>query len=153
MTTVPYLIGIDPGETTGIVTWAPDDFPPILLPTGFIQCNAAIVLPVLHGLITRRDQVLCIERFVVSHRAGRSLTPDAGKRTRQLIDTIKAVFHNCRIIERRAVDVKPWATDERLKAAGLYSKMPHTRDAARHALFAACQDFGMCDPLSVKARN
>jgi hypothetical protein len=52
--------------------------------------------------------------------------------------------------------VKPWATDERLAAAGLLDPtkgMRHARDAARHALFCAVRDFGLPDPLSAKART
>jgi hypothetical protein len=55
---------------------------------------------------------------------------------------------------RSAADVKPWATDTRLQAAGLLDLtkgMRHARDAARHALFCAVCDFGLTDPLSRKA--
>jgi hypothetical protein len=50
--------------------------------------------------------------------------------------------------------VKPWATDERLEAAGLLDLtkgMRHARDAARHALFTAVKDGGVPDPLSKHA--
>lgn len=53
---------------------------------------------------------------------------------------------------RPAGTVKTWATDSRLKAAGLIeatSGMPkHARDAARQSLFTACSDLGLRDPLS-----
>jgi hypothetical protein len=53
---------------------------------------------------------------------------------------------------RPAGTVKTWATDDRLARSGLLaatSGMPkHSRDAARHALFTACKDLGMRDPLS-----
>lgn len=145
---VPYLIGIDPGETTGIVTLPVGEWPP-----GFIQCSSAWVLPILNGLTTDTVPVLCIERFAVSHRTTRSIRQDAGQLTRQLIHNIKSSFSELHIIERSAAEVKPWATDERLRAAGLWTPMRHARDAARHALFATCRDFEMPDPLSVKAKT
>jgi hypothetical protein len=52
--------------------------------------------------------------------------------------------------------VKPWATDERLEAAGLLDLtkgMRHARDAARHALFTAVKDGGVPDPLSKHAHE
>jgi hypothetical protein len=53
-------------------------------------------------------------------------------------------------IKRCAADVKPWATDKRLEAAGMLghtSDMKHANDAARHALYTAKHDARMEDPL------
>ena len=55
---------------------------------------------------------------------------------------------------RTASQVKTWAADARLTAAGLYaftagaSMSKHARDAARHALFCAVHDCAVPDPLS-----
>jgi hypothetical protein len=58
---------------------------------------------------------------------------------------------------RRAADVKTWATDERLKRAGLLdtvspAAMRHAKSAAWHCLYCAVHDCGLPDPLSRKAR-
>jgi hypothetical protein len=85
--------------------------------------------------------------------------------TRDLIGTLQEVWEEhdstaegrrgARWFQRPAAHVKPWATDERLEAAGLLEAtkgMRHARDAARHALFAACKDGGIPDPLSKRSR-
>ena len=42
-----------------------------------------------------------------------------------------------RLVEHPAGVVKPWATDDRLRAYGCYVTGNHHRDAVRHALYAA----------------
>ena len=56
---------------------------------------------------------------------------------------------------RPAATVKPWATDERLKKAGLLAVchgMPHAADAMRHLLYRAVRDAGVPDPLSRRGK-
>ena len=51
---------------------------------------------------------------------------------------------------RKAADIKPWATNKRLEAAGLLGQitsMRHANDAGRHALYTASHDLYMEDPL------
>jgi hypothetical protein len=53
-----------------------------------------------------------------------------------------------------AGNVKPWATDRLLQAAGLWGvagTSAHVRDAARHCLFAAVRSGQLPDPLSARA--
>ena len=148
------VIGIDPGPTTGIVVLGGPD--PLA-----IQSNAAAAPVVLAGLLSLDTSpvLVQIEAFVVgrtSMRAGHH-----GVLTRELIEQLRHVWetHDSgpagrlggRWLQRSAGNVKPWATELRLASAGLLEPtkgMPHARDAARHALFAAVRDGGHPDPLS-----
>jgi hypothetical protein len=127
-----------------------------------IQCDHRSAVSVVEMLAMPGisvPTVLAMERFVVGNRASRSSTSAAGATTRNLLgellawaDTFPRV--QVRSVQRPAGAVKPWATDERLAAAGLLDitkGMNHARDAARHALFAAVADFGQPDPLSRRA--
>lgn len=151
------IIGVDPGETTGIA----------LLQAGrieVVQCSPGAVLSIVGALSKNATEwtaglVIAVERFVVSTRAGRSASPKAGATTRALITALTDAHDpqiGVRVLLRSASEVKPWATDARLKAAGLIDVckgMPHARDGARHALFAAVHDCGIPDPLSKRARG
>lgn len=174
------IVGIDPGPVTGIVVIGTPWANPAI-----IQCDHWSVIPLLGAIIdnwyspSRHQRVatkpgtpptyppagwlgvdstaIAIERFVVSARASRSATSQAGKITRELIGAITEHYERGwrdtvdALIERSAAHVKPWANDDRLDAAGLLAPtkgMPHARAAARHALFAGVRDGGMRDPLS-----
>ena len=154
------VIGVDPGPVTGIA---------LLGRLGRIevaQCTPGAVLAVIAALIGEVPDaqvvIVAVERFVVGPRAARSSTPAAGRVTRGVIEEIAREFKACnapagtRLVERSAAEVKPWATDRRLDAAGLLALtkgMTHARDAARHALFAAISDCGVPDPLSTRNRS
>jgi len=156
--TVHYVIGIDPGPVVGIVgLWldmrghepAPD----------IVQCSADVVLRVLEGLtqgLDRRRVILAVEEFAVGPRAARLNAIAASRTTRLVIANVTQWAGYSPIIPHRgrtAAQVKPWATDARLDAAGLLAAtagMRHARDAGRHALFAAVHDCGQPDPLSKK---
>lgn len=183
------IIGIDPGGTTGVALLqmrpGPDGTPRYCLPKVFqVKCVGAGSEDLIEALHDKLHHVLCVEStavrvrfavesFVVGPRAGRSATPQAGAMARKIIGQLHllAMDVDATIVERTASQVKLWATDERLKAAGgavqhldcpddtvidqvmpsLYDatvKLPHARDAARHALFAAVQDVRWPDPLS-----
>lgn len=141
------ILGADPGLTTGLAvldlerrTWE------------LAQLSPVLVMPLIGALIERYDVVgVACERFVVGPRAARSATPRGGQVARELeaqIDDLDRV-HPIKVMRRSASQVKPWATAERLKAAGIATRgMPHALDAARHALYAAVRDFGFPDPLS-----
>jgi hypothetical protein len=154
-----WVVGVDPGPTTGVVALRPDSEPLI------IQVNAAAVVFVVESLIRRatglpykEPVLLAIEKFVIgraSMRAGRH-----GEVTRDLIsDLLTVAVHGALLgpvqsVQRSASEVKPWATDLRLSAAGLIEPtkgMNHARDAARHAIFAAVHAGLMVDPLSRSA--
>lgn len=154
------VLGADPGETTGLARLDLDGFrePKLIQVT-----DATLVLALLDDLLgallgaQAPDEVLfAIEQFVVGRRAGRSSTPKAGRTTRDLIGAMQlwALERGIRVVLRSASEVKPWATDIRLRAAGLYLRgAPHARDAARHAIYSAVCDCGFPDPLSARARR
>jgi hypothetical protein len=161
MTGERAFLGIDPGPTTGIVLWVPGLAPMVA------QCNVPAVGLVVLGLFEAQDAAPGglfsvvygqVERFVtraVSAKAGRN-----GDITRKLIQQVTELTREHPSVvswrERSASEVKPWAMDERLDAAGLLAPtkgMPHARDAARHALFTAVRDGGVPDPLSKRSRS
>jgi hypothetical protein len=141
----PFVIGVDPGQTTGIcvLDGAYRDL---------VQTTPGLVLPIVRSvLFVAPDSVLAVEKFVVGPRASRLSTPKAGQTTRELIGALVDLGNRLgvRVVQRSASDVKPWATDVRLKAAGIWTKgMPHAHDAGRHALFVAVKECGLPDPLS-----
>jgi hypothetical protein len=163
------MIGVDPGETTGIVRlqYYPQSTPehrvPVWTRTGepmAIQCNHQSVPEILAWLTAMGDILISHERFVVGLRASRSKKAGASQITRDInghIDTLHKIdqpHRRIRVVEHTATQVKPWATDERLRAAGieLPPEMRHARDGGRQACFAASHDLGAPDPLSKLAR-
>lgn len=136
------VIGIDPGPTPGIVVLHTEDHR--LVDVDVLQCSANTlwsVLAVVHGVSA---DVLAVERFVSRGRASaeQRLTGDQVAQLQQL--------HHGAVL-RSASEVKPWATDTRLDAAGLLEAtkgMRHAKDAARHALYAAVKADLLADPLS-----
>jgi uncharacterized protein YjeT (DUF2065 family) len=103
--------------------------------------------PVTAGnIIQRFGQV---EAFVTGQSAGTK--GQAADITRQLVfqllETLQVFGYSTQI--RKAADVKLWATDKRLRAAGILRppEMRHANDASRHGLFTAVHDAHMGDPL------
>jgi len=160
---VVRVIGIDPGPVPGIV---------LLDPTGVVhavQCSHTVASVLFAALLDQQPAtptVVQIEKFVVGRRAGASSSAKAGEQTRELIGRLREVWEtfdssvNGRLgghwFERTASQVKPWATNERLAAAGLLAKtegMRHARDGARHAIYCAVHDAGLPDPLSKRKRS
>lgn len=146
-------IGIDPGMTTGMAvagwndgkrTWA-----------HVAQCDAGLAPDLLHLLLARfSPRAGGIEAFIPGAHSGRR----EGTATRLLVAELAriAAQGDVALAARSAGNVKPWATDARLKAAGLLALapgMPHARDACRHLLFSACHDGGLPDPLSRAAQR
>lgn len=146
------VIGIDPGGTTGLARIDLDAHREPRL--GQFTGDVVDILAKVEGLLGAQDPrevLLAVETFVVGPRAGRSASPQAGALTRLLIGALQgfALDRGARFVQRPAGVVKPWATDKRLQAAGLYLPgKQHARDAARHAIFAAVNDCGFPDPLS-----
>jgi hypothetical protein len=165
-----YVIGIDPGPIAGVVRIQLEQQGNVgglggvqLVDVQALQVTPDILTCILEAL-TRDDRAaLALERFVVGPRSGRSSTPSAGLTTRNLVGQIEwwaregyteAFIQRPELHARSAAEVKPWATDERLDAAGLLELtkgMRHARDAARHALYCAVRDYGLPDPLSKAA--
>jgi len=157
------VLGVDPGPIPGmaVLEFGIDD-------SGVYRLIEANALQVSHGLAAEVATELiaqhtrgarppelrvAVERFVVGTRSARSGTAKAGEQTRDLVGELRHVadVSGCWYVARSASEVKPWATDERLTAAGLTActhQMRHARDAARHALFAAVKDGRVPDPLS-----
>lgn len=148
-------IGMDPGPTPGLVHLIYSESK--LLQVGVVQCSANEALDVLGMWLQRvngkAEVYFGIEAFV-DRVKGRASA--AGNRTRDMVGSslVLAQAHGAYGMQRPAVTVKAWATDARLQAAGLLSAtkgMTHARDGARHALYTACKDARMPDPLSRKA--
>jgi hypothetical protein len=153
------VLGVDPGPTPGIVRLALANSPanptPVLTLCQVVQCSGGVLVPILNALsdFPAPPPALAYEAFVVGARAARSTTAQAGAATRDMVRDLAgwAAHRGIQSHPRRAADVKPWATDARLDAAGLLELtkgMRHARDAARHALFCAVKDYGLPDPLS-----
>lgn len=149
------IVGVDPGETTGIC----------VLPYGatgvdgagawLLQVNAAGALGVLEQILTGwgpRVEHIAVEHFVVGRRAARSAGA-GGQVTRDLLANVVTLGaqHRIPVARRTASQVKTWATDRRLDRAGLVTPKAtgyrHARDGARHALLSAVADHGCPDPL------
>lgn len=156
------VIGIDPGPVPGIVVLHIQNGRITRQWTHAVQCSWPVCEHILSVFLRDGHKVwprtlVQVERFVVGRRSGRSSSAGAGAVTRDLVGIIQAVIEDQpktghpELRQRSAAAVKPWATDARLEAAGLLEAtkgMRHARDAARHAIFAACHDGGLPDPLS-----
>lgn len=159
------VIGVDPGQTTppsvgvAVLPIVPvgANYKPEIGPHQVIQCDPISAVLIAAHIVTSQTPpgtyvVMAVEEFVVSHRAGRSGTPKAAQQARDLIGALHNELAGWVIFRRRTASlVKRWASDDRLKAAGLYAAtagVPHARDAARHALYAATWDLGLPDPLA-----
>jgi hypothetical protein len=144
------ILGVDPGGTTGIALLDGDGGAVLL------QSTREGVLTAVEALFRRTvdqgsDVALAVERFVAGPRSGKLATPAGATIARALIGELTAWAKATDVVIylRSAGEVKPWATDARLKAAGISHRgMPHALDAARHALFTGVKAYGMPDPLS-----
>lgn len=145
MSTRQAVIGVDPGPVAGLVLldwhgkWV----------VKFAQADPDTAMGVVHAWRIY-DALLTVEDFRVGNRTTKLNDPKSAEATRDMVGALKARYPTAKL--RTASEVKPWATDERLKKAGLYfqGSMRHARDAARHALFCAVKDCGLPDPLSKK---
>lgn len=153
-----YIVGIDPGPVIGVVRlWLEYGHGPTrVLETEAAQVTPRLLTVTLAALMDGDRAAIAVERFVVGPRAARSSTPAGGADAREVVRLVTdwAAQSSLLCHARSAAEVKPWATDVRLDAAGLLAPttgMRHARDAARHALFAACKTYGLPDPLSTRA--
>ena len=149
-----YVIGIDPGPVVGIVRLSLNN-QSHLTGVNALQVTPGVLELVLEALAAPWA-VVAVERFVIGPRSARSAHSTEGETARNLVALVKdwadSLNYACHL--RSAAEVKPWASDVRLAAAGLIaptSGMRHARDAARHALFCAVRDCGLTDPLISKA--
>jgi hypothetical protein len=150
------VIGVDPGQTTGIFIVTFDASRKVSSKPIAVQVHGSEgVVPFVQSALTRRptcEPLLAVEQFVVGNRASRSSSAAAGRITRALIQELYELGND--VFLRSAALVKPWATDRRLEAARLLDStvgMGHARDASRHALYAAVHQGIALDPMSPKA--
>jgi len=149
-----FIAGIDPGPMVGAVLIRPTRPTETLEIAQVTPGSLRMLLDEWHAWF--KLTALAAERFVVGPRAGRSRTPSGGAAARTVLGDLEAWADSLGIdfVLRSASEVKPWATDARLAAAGLLEPttgMRHARDGARHALFCACKTYGLPDPLSARA--
>lgn len=151
------IVGIDPGTTTGIAIcefgegWD----------AGLIQCDSTSAAIVVQGLISEIGSTghtvaaLAVERFVSGPRSGKLATPSGAGEARKVIGDLSgwADEHAIPVYLRSAGEVKPWATDARVRKLINLRGMPHAYDALRHALFCAVKDLGAPDPLSRRSAS
>lgn len=160
-TLVDSCVGIDTGPATGF--FFADYLAGELVARHLFQCDAASAEFVLTGhlrayypgkvivpVIGRR--VGSVERFV-----GGAAAASRGKNadvTRQLAFTLVEVLQGWgyTVKLRNAGEVKPWAGDKRLQAAGyvtgaMHGDLNHGYDAGRHCLFGAVEAGITKDPL------
>lgn len=159
------VIGGDPGSTAGLCLL--DYYPvgPLKEYTAkpektLIQCDATDVVKVLEWVLAGRAHLPIVKRF-----AGVEKWTETGKapsRTKAADTTRQGVMriteclelHGYRVMIRTASEVKTWANDKRLKAAGIvgesaiHGKARDAYDAERHALHCARWDALMRDPLA-----
>lgn len=142
------VIGVDPGGTTGLAVVVFDGVR-YLGVYGQYTDRAELFEQVRFWVGAMPGIRIAAERFVVSRRAGRSATAGAGQQARDILGQLGGLGVPLKL--RTASEVKKWATNKRLDAAGLLKPTvgkPHARDAARHALFSLVADLGCPDPLS-----
>lgn len=153
-------IGIDPGPTPGLVGLLFSDSK--LIKTDVIQCSGSMVGHAFEMLLKGYKDVpgievyLQVEKFVISRGSYR--TGSAGARTRDMVGDIAAyaLRLGIHVTQRSASVTKDWATDTKLRAAGLYDAtagMSHARDAARHAMYTAVHEGNIPNPLSKRAQK
>lgn len=158
------VIALDPGPATGMcfLDYSDQFQPYALIGKTLLQVDGESAAVVLEGLlrafyadpsvVTKR--FASIEKFVTGQSAGTRGQP--AEVTRQLAMELAEVCGMFGYVMRfrSASDVKPWATDKRLKeagivgASGIHSKLRDAYDAARHGLFCAVKDAGVRDPLA-----
>jgi hypothetical protein len=156
--------GADPGPAAGLCFLDYDRGQ--LVGRTLLQADAGSVPVVLKGMLASYysadygigasvgRRVASVEKFVTGAGAGsRGKNADV---TRQLVMEITEVLQmfGYKVTIRPAADVKPWASNKRLVAAGIYSSekamhsdMGHAADAARHCLYGAKESGIIADPL------
>ncbi len=152
---VVSCIGIDTGGGTWGISFL-DYIGPKLAGSMHLQVDNNSALIVVETVLMRfyaDPQVVVgrfagVEEFVDGPAAGRRTE---GKVTRQgvfqVVELLQTWGYNVKT--RKAADVKVWAKDNKLKAAGILQppEMRHANDASRQALFCATMDAYRPNPL------
>lgn len=154
--TIVSVIGADPGPTTGLAIhdWADGK----LVAFTILQVDGDSAQDVLEAVLVRRQQAIGdyiakryaqVEPFVTGQSAG-TRGPKADY-TRQeafkLVEQLQQWGYAVKL--RKAADIKTWASDKRLRAAGILRppENRHGNDGSRHALYTAIHDAYLPDPL------
>ena len=138
----PLVVGVDPGKTTGLCFVNPDLITAGTIPIAWhkqfgLQTDAYDEL--MHwcteALEDYQPVIFAVERF--------HLTPMSWQRSDshypiEAIGVVRLVaerFPNIvTMVQQEVSDAKAFATNDRLKALGMYARgLPHATDAARHA--------------------
>lgn len=154
---VDSCIGADPGPATGLCFLDYDNGK--LVGRTLLQCDAGSSVIVLKGMLAAYyadgrvlRRTASVEQFRSGASAGSAVK--GAQVTRQLVmelaEALQLYGYQVRI--RPAADVKPWASDRRLTAAGvvagaMHGDMNHAYDAARHCLYGAKEAGVITDPL------
>ncbi len=148
------VLGVDPGGTTGISLLDYRADSGYLLDTilsSEMSDNARLTFARLQ-LRAKLVDFVAVEKFIVGRRSTRSGSAAAGEKARELVGLVGTLPKP--VSRRTAAQVKKWATNKRLEAAGLLAPTASTvnhhdlRDATRHALMCLVVDLGCPDPLS-----
>lgn len=146
-------LGGDPGGTTGLFlgVWNEGQRRPPVLARAW-SCDAGSAPELLEWILEAHGHLITAAGFEAydARRAARGMTARA---MYELTSVLTGIVANVLIpvTTRPPSMVKPWATDKRLKAAGIFEltgKMPDARDASRHCVYTASHDCGLRDPLS-----
>ena len=152
-------LGIDPGGTSGLFlgAWRTGERKPYL--TRAWQCDMAATPELLGWILDHYTQIdaVQVEAFDARERS-RKMRGFSASNMHKLIADLVTICHGAgvAVVTRPPAPVKAWATDDRLRDAGLYkltAGKPHARDAARHALYAAVRDLGLRDPKSARGEE
>jgi len=148
------VLGVDPGGTTGISLLDYRADRGYVLDTG-MSVETGIDARRTFEIIKTSAKVadfVAVEKFIVGRRSTRSGSAAAGEKARELVGLVGTLPKP--VARRTAAQVKKWATNKRLDAAGLLAPTASTvnhhdlRDATRHALMCLVMDLGCPDPLS-----
>ena len=153
------VVAFDPGPIPGLVGLSYLDGRlikvDVLQVSAHLCVQAFTLLMAVGPRLDNSDTYVAGEQFVIGKASMRSGSP--GARTRDMVGELlneATKYNRTYPVQRPAVTVKQWATDKRLKAAGLIDPTKgctHARDAARHALYCAVHDAGIPDPYSKEA--
>lgn len=122
-------MGIDPGPKPGVV---------LLQIAGSVVVHAGRLRPDQVPDLIPAVELVSMERFVLGRGTARKTKAGTEKTLAQIAEVrALCVRMGARLVQFPAGVVKPWATDNRLRAYGCHVTGNHHRDAVRHALYAA----------------
>lgn len=150
-------LGIDPGPVPGmfLASWEPGQRKAHWARA--FQCDAGGAHGLLALLLNAYGPVITcgqIEEFRTGYGPGTRGKNASVTREMTLALAALAAERGVKLAVRHSSQAFPWASDKRLQASGLWeatAQLIHARAASRHALYAACHDGGLADPLSRRA--